>query len=106
MSDDWEEFVGIAFVAALALFAYLFIKFLGDFSTVSSTSDSLSNFFLAVGYSLAPQGLALYIDLAAAALTGIVSINVLRENVIVGLFVALSLYFFISILGNYFMVVG
>lgn len=105
MTSDWEEFVQAAFVAAFALFAFLFLH-IGDFSSISSTSDSLSNFLLTFGHTISPTGLSLYIDAVAALLTGLVSLNVLKRNQLAGLFVALFLYFFLSFIGNYIFVVS
>lgn len=104
MSDDWGEFVGAAFAIAVLLFALLFLKF-GDFSSMSAMTESTSNFLLAIGYSLKPTGLSLWIDLIAAVLTGVVSFRAVQRNVLMGIFGGLVLYFFLAIIGNYLFVV-
>lgn len=103
---DWTEFVDKAFAVALAIFGFLFLYVLADFSSLSASIESLEHFVLAFGYSLKPTGLSLFIDAVAASITGVVSFKAVKENVLFGLFIALVLYFFFAILGNYLFVVS
>lgn len=103
MSQDWEDLVGAAFLAAFALFVFLFLSF-ADFSTTSASIDSLERFIVAATLSIVPSGLSLWIDLAAAALSGVVSVQILEDNALAALFAFLFVYFFVSISVNYLFV--
>lgn len=106
MSKDWEEFVGTAFIAALALFVALFYMAFADLSSPTATIESLEHLILAITLSFKPSGLSIAIDLVAAALTGVVSLQAVKQNVLAGIFIALFLYFFLAILGNYIFVIS
>ncbi|WP_049947663.1 hypothetical protein [Candidatus Halobonum tyrrellensis] len=101
--SDWGEMVRAAFGAALAIFAFIFLK-TADLSSVQSGGESLQLFLIALVLSLKPTGFSLIVDAGAATLSGVVSFRMVGENVVATIFVFLLLYFFISLVVNYLFV--
>lgn len=101
--SDWTQLVGAAFTAAFALFAAIWLHS-ADLSTVSSGSQSLEVFLTAVLLSVKPTGFSLLVDVAAAILSGMVSIRTVGGNIAAGIFGFLFIYFFVSIMVNFLFV--